>query len=104
MTTSRALLPPWSAIGATGMPRPLSVTVHEPSGLRVISTAVALAREGLVDAVVDDLVDEVVESPRPGRADVHARPAADRLQALEDRDVPGVVGGGGRRDAGRWLI
>ena len=38
MTTSRALLPPWSAIGATGMPRPLSVTVHEPSGLRVIST------------------------------------------------------------------
>jgi hypothetical protein len=38
MTTSSALRPPWSAMGATGMPRPLSVTVHDPSGLRVIST------------------------------------------------------------------
>ena len=38
MTTSSALLPPWSAIGATGMPRPLSTTVHDPSGFSVIST------------------------------------------------------------------
>ena len=38
MTTSRALLPPWSAMAETGMPRPLSDTVHEPSGLSTIST------------------------------------------------------------------
>ena len=38
MTTSSALRPPWSAIADTGMPRPLSETVHDPSGFRVIST------------------------------------------------------------------
>ena len=64
---------------------------------------VAVARERLVDAVVDHLVHEVVQTARPGGADVHARSAANRLQALEDRDVPGVVVGDGRRDVGRWL-
>ena len=44
----------------------------------------AVAGEGFVDRVVDDLVDEVVEAARPGGADVHAGPLADRLEALED--------------------
>ena len=44
---------------------------------------VAVAGQGLVDGVVDDLVDEVVQAARAGRADVHAGPLADRLQALE---------------------
>ena len=84
-------MPPWSAIAATGMPRPLS-----DDGARAVRVqgdlhAVAVARQRLVDAVVHDLVDEVVEAARPGGADVHARSAADRLQALEDGDVPGVV-------------
>ena len=51
------------------------------------------AGERLVDGVVDDLVDEVVQAALAGRADVHARAQADRLEALEDRDVLRVVVG-----------
>ena len=46
----------------------------------------------LVDGVVDHLPDEVMEAAWAGRADVHARPFAHRLEALEDGDVAGVVG------------
>ena len=45
------------------------------------------AREGLVDGVVDDLVDEVMEAARARRADVHARPQPDGLEALQNSDV-----------------
>jgi hypothetical protein len=45
----------------------------------------------LVDAVVDHLVDEVVEAAGAGGADVHAGPSAYRFEALENRDVFGVV-------------
>ena len=48
---------------------------------------VVLALQRLVDGVVHDLVDEVVEAARAGRADVHARAQPDRLEALEDGDV-----------------
>ena len=51
----------------------------------------AVAGEGLVDGVVDDLVDEVVEASGARGADVHAGPFADRLEALEDLDVLGVI-------------
>ena len=53
--------------------------------------AVAVAGHRLVDAVVDHLVDEVVEAPRPGRADVHAWALANRFETLEDGDVLRVV-------------
>ena len=46
-----------------------------------------VAREGLVDAVVEDLEHEVVKPAMAGRTDVHAGPLADRLEALEDGDV-----------------
>ena len=59
----------------------------ELSGWSVDLDAVVAAGERLVDGVVDDLVDEVVEAARAGRADVHAGPQPDRLEALEDRDV-----------------
>ena len=49
--------------------------------------AVVAAGEGLVDGVVDDLVDEVVEAALTRRADVHARPQPDGLEALENGDV-----------------
>ena len=65
--------------------------------------AVAVAGQGLVDRVVDDLVDEVMEAARAGRADVHAGTLADRFQSLEDGDVLGAVGGVGLRDAGFFL-
>ncbi len=48
---------------------------------------VVVPAEGLVDGVVDDLVHEVVETPRPGGADVHPGAEPDRLEALEDGDV-----------------
>src|SRR5215218_1477045 len=50
-----------------------------------------VARERLVDGVVHDLVDEVVKAAHTGRADVHARALADRLETLQDGDVLGVV-------------
>src|SRR5262249_22618844 len=54
---------------------------------------VVAAREGFVDAVVDHLVDEVMEAASAGRADVHAWSQADRLEALENGDVLGGIGG-----------
>ena len=52
---------------------------------------VAVAGQRLVHRVVHDLVDEVVQPAHTGRADVHAGTLADGLEALEDRDVLGVV-------------
>ena len=57
----------------------------------------AVAGHRLVDGVVDDLPDEVVEAGQTGRADVHARALAHRIEALEDLDVLGAVLAGGAR-------
>ena len=55
-----------------------------------------VAGHRLVDRVVDDLPDEVVEAADVGRADVHAGPAPNGLEALEDLDaLGGVVGAAG---------
>ena len=51
----------------------------------------AEAGHRLVDGVVDDLPDEVVQAGQAGRADVHARPLAHRIETLEDLDVLGAV-------------
>ncbi len=56
--------------------------------------AVAVTGEGLVNRVVDDLVDQVVEAAGTGGADVHAGTFAHRLQSLEDGDVLGAIGVG----------
>ena len=45
--------------------------------------AVAVAGECLVDGVVNYLVNQVVQTRRRGRADVHARTLSDRLQSLQ---------------------
>ena len=50
------------------------------------------ARQRLVDPVVDDLPEAVHQPARVGGPDVHAGPFADRLEALEDQQVCGVVG------------
>ncbi len=52
----------------------------------------AVAGQGLVDRVVDDLVDQVMEAIGTGRPDVHRRPLSDRFEAFEDLDGTGVVG------------
>ena len=50
------------------------------------------AAQRLVDAVIHDLVDHVVQArPVVGVADIHARPLAHGLQALENLDGIGAV-------------
>ncbi len=51
----------------------------------------AVAGQGLVDGVIHDLIYEVVQARGRGGADVHARPLAHGLQALEDLDLRSVV-------------
>jgi hypothetical protein len=47
----------------------------------------------LVDGVVDDLPDQVMKTAFARRADVHARPLADRFEPLEDLDrIRAVLG------------
>lgn len=71
------------------------------AGLERDLDAAGVACDGLVHCIVDDLGGEVVERSGVGAADVHARAAADGLQALKDLDRGSVVafgcgsGGGG---------
>jgi hypothetical protein len=53
--------------------------------------AVAVTGQGLVDGVVDDLVDKVVKPARARGTDVHAGTLAHRFQSLEDGDVLGAI-------------
>ncbi len=77
---------------STGMPRPSSRTVQEPSGLSVTITSVGVARERFVDRVVDDLVDHVMQARAVvGVADIHARPLAHGVEALQDLDRLRVI-------------
>ncbi len=51
----------------------------------------------LVDGVVENLPDEMVQARRAHAADVHARPAPDGLEALEDGDVFRGIAGHAKR-------
>ena len=53
----------------------------------------AMARQRLVDRIVDDLPKTVHESATVIGPDVHAGALADGLQALENREVLGRVAG-----------
>ena len=77
---------------STGMPRPLSVTVTKPSAAEFDLDPGGVAGDRLVHGVVHDLGEEVVEALLVGAADIHARPAADRLQPLQHLDVGGGIG------------
>ena len=55
-----------------------------------------VARHCLVYGVIDNLVDQVVQSPLAGGADVHAGALADGVEPLKDGDRAGVVGHGRR--------
>ena len=52
---------------------------------------IAVAGQRFVDRVVDDLVDEVMQARRTGRADVHRRPLAHGLEPFENLDLVGAV-------------
>ncbi len=73
--------------GSIGMPRPLSVTDRKPSAVSSTSMKVAWPAERLVHRVVDHLGEQVVERLLVGAADIHARPAADRFQTLQNLDA-----------------
>ena len=68
--------------------------------------AVRGAGQRLVHAVVDDLPHAVHEPAGVGGADVHARSLPDRLEALQDQEVVGVVRvvDGGSSGAAGWHV
>ena len=51
----------------------------------------AVAGQRLVDGVIHDLVHQVVQTARPGGADIHARALADGFQPLQHLDLCFVV-------------
>ena len=61
-------------------------------GVQVDLDPGAVPAQRLVDRVVDDLPDAVHQAARVGRPDVHARPLADRLETLQDQQVPRGIG------------
>ncbi len=74
---------------------PAAVIDHRAAVVRMQGHGdpLGMAGDRLVDGVVHHLVDEVVQSAGAGRADVHAGALANGLEALEDGDVLGAVGG-----------
>ena len=91
MMTSAADTPS-SAWMPVGMPRPLSSTVTEPSGLSVIRIRSQWPASASSIALSRDLEHHVVEARAVvGVADVHAGALAHRVEALEDLDAVGAV-------------
>ena len=90
ITVSRADLPVLACM-STGMPRPLSQTVTWPSAWMATSMRSQKPAMASSMAVVDDLVDQVVEAALVGGADVHAGAAAHRLQPFQHLDIAGGV-------------
>ena len=76
---------------STGMPRPLSIDADAAVGEDRDVDVVAVAGERLVDGVVDDLVDEVVETAGAGGTDVHSGAFANGFEAFENLDLVGAV-------------
>jgi hypothetical protein len=64
---------------------------HRVVGVDRDRDLIAMPGQRLVHRVVHNLVDEMVETSQTSRADVHARTPADGLEALQDRDVLGVI-------------
>ena len=58
--------------------------------------ALRVAGQRLVNRIIDDLVDEVMQTLLASRANVHCRTKPNSLEALEDRNVFACVGLGGR--------
>ena len=75
------------------MPRPLSVTVKNPSALEFDFDEGGVARQRLVHGVVDDFGEQMMQRLLVGAADIHAGPAAHRLEAFEHLDVGGGIAG-----------
>ncbi len=90
------------------MPRPLSMTVSQPSGSSVDLDEGRVAGDRLVHGIVEHLGEEVVHRGLVGAADIHAGAPAHGLQPLQHFDRGGGVfrrlarlAGGGRRALAR---
>ncbi len=70
-----------------------SVVAHRDDAVRLKRDldVGAVARERLVDGVVDNFVHQMVQTARGGRADVHARPLSDSLQTFQHLNLIFVV-------------
>ena len=53
----------------------------------------AVSGHCLIDGVVDDFLNQVVETAFRGRTDIHARSLANCFETLEYRNIPGIVMG-----------
>ena len=53
----------------------------------------AMSRQRLINGVIDHLVDQMMQSERSGRADVHSRVQSDGLEPLEHSDAFRIVTG-----------
>ena len=65
---------------------------HGSVGMDDDQDIVAIARQGFVDRVVHDLIDQVVQAARVRRTDIHARTLPHGFQALKHLDLRRVVG------------
>ena len=67
---------------------PSTVVLHRDAVVRVNLDLdfAAETREGFVDGIVDDLVDQVMKSCGAGRPDIHRGAFANRFQSFEDFD------------------
>ena len=66
--------------------------VHHVARQQPHVNLVAEAGQGLVNGVVHNLVDQVVQAPGPGGANIHAGALAHGLQAFQHLDLVAVVG------------
>ena len=78
-------------VGAGRDPSPVVAFPYPPVREKGDVDAGGVPGHCLVDRVVHDLPDEVVETGRPGRADVHPGTLPDRIEPLEHGDVVGLV-------------
>ena len=102
MMTSAAEMPSpaWMPVGNAA-----AVVAHRHRAVRIERDVDfgGVAGQRLVDGVVDDLVDHVVQAGAVvGVADVHARPLAHGIEALEDLDRFRAVVGFGADISGRF--
>ena len=73
----------------------------EAVGLHLDLDPVGMAGQRLVHGVVDDLGEQVMQRLLVGAADIHAGPAAHRLEPLQNLDVTRRIAGLGRRSRAR---
>jgi hypothetical protein len=62
-----------------------------PVGLHEDLDVVTVARESFINRVVDHLVNQVVQTPWPGGANVHAGALSNGFEALQNLNVTGSV-------------